>query len=125
MDEPGKRSVILGKSANERFKDLWESRVGWSTVVAVAFHGLVFSWAGFQILHPLIVEPQPSSGQLIIVPTSLAQGAGLEGMATPLARPVETPAEADPPASVGLEGPELGLLPIELTHQLLITLNCC
>jgi TonB family protein len=108
MDEPGKRSVILGKSANERLKDLWESRVGWSTVAAVALHGLVFGWAGFQIVQPLIVEPQPSSGQLIIVPTSLAQGAGLEGMATPLARPVETLTEADPPASAGLEGPEVG-----------------
>jgi len=108
MDEPGKRSVILGKSANERLKDLWESRVGWSTVVAVAFHGLLFGWAGFQIVQPLVVEPQPSSGQLVIVPTSLAQGSGLEGMARPLARPVETPAEDDPSASTGFEGTEVG-----------------
>jgi TonB family protein len=108
MNEPGKRSVILGKSANERLKDLWESRVGWSTVGAVALHATLFGWAGFQIVQPLVVEPQPSSGQLVIVQTSLARGSGLEGMARPPARPVETPAEADPPASAGLEGTEVG-----------------
>jgi len=108
MDEPGKRSVILGKSANERLKDLWESRVGWSTVAAVAFHALLFSWAGFQVVQPLVVEPHPSSGELVILPSSFAQGAGLEGMSTPLARPVEAAVEADPPASAGLEGTEVG-----------------
>lgn len=108
MNEPGKRSVILGKSANERLKDLWENRMAWSTVAAVAFHAMLFGWAGFQIVRPPIIEPAPSSGQLVILPASFAQGTGLEGMATPLALPVEAAAESDPPTNGGFEGTEVG-----------------
>jgi TonB family protein len=108
MGDSEKRSVLVERSANERFKDLWENRVAWSTVAAVGFHAALFGWAGFRIVRPLVIEPAPTSGQLVVLPPAFAQGAGLEGIASPLAVPEEASPEADPPESGGLEGAEEG-----------------
>jgi len=108
MDELHKSSVVRGPSANERFKDRYERRVAWSTVAAIAFHAALFGWAGFHFVRPLLMEPSPTGGQLVVLPASFAQGTGLEGRATPLAIPEQDAAEAEPPTSGGLEGAERG-----------------
>lgn len=108
MDETGKRSVVDGPSANERLKDRYERFLAWSTVAAVAFHAVLFGWAGFHFVRPLLVEPVPTGGQLVVLPASFAQGTGLEGMATPVTVPEEAATEVDPLDSGGLDGSERG-----------------
>ena len=99
--------VGSGRSANDRFKDLWESRVAWSTMGAVALHAALFAWAGFQIVVPL-VERAPSEGHLVVLPPSLSEGVGLEGMSTPVALPEEAAPESEPSVDRGLDGTEKG-----------------
>ena len=108
MDETGKRSVVDGPSANERLKDRYERLLAWSTAAAVTFHAALFGWAGFHFVRPLLVEPTPTGGQLLVLPASFAQGTGLEGMATPVTVPEEAATEVDPLDSGGLDGSEQG-----------------
>jgi TonB family protein len=107
MDERDTVKAVAGRSANERFKDLWETRVAWSTVGAVMFHVALFTWAGFQVVLPMF-ESAPSQGQLTLLPPSFAQGSGLEGMSTPLALPDDEALEAEPVVTGGLDGSEVG-----------------
>jgi len=106
MEEPRKRATPSGRSANERFKDLWDAHVAWSTVAAVAFHAVLLGWAGFSVVLP-ILERAPSQGQMTLLPPSLSQGAGLEGRSTPLAISEEEAPDAEP-ADGGLDGSEVG-----------------
>lgn len=104
--ETGMESV--GRSANERFKERWDQRVAWSTVAAVAFHAALFGWAGFAIVRPLIPDPSPSQGQLVVVPGSFLDGIGLEGATAPVALPEEESSETQAADSGGLDGIEEG-----------------
>jgi TonB family protein len=105
LDSAGKP---VGRSANERFKDLWEKRVAWSTAGAVILHLALFTWAGFKVIRPMVTESSPSQGQLTLLPPSFATGRGLEGTSTPLALPEEAEPEAEPTVTGGLDGAEEG-----------------
>jgi TonB family protein len=94
------------RSANDRLKELWEARVAWSTVAAVAVHAALIGWAGFNVVAPL-VRSAPSQGQLVVVP-ALTGGVGLEGRSAPVALPEEDAPEADPSPDRGADGEEEG-----------------
>jgi TonB family protein len=107
MDARSKGQPPLGRSANQRFKDRWENRVAWSTAGAVMFHAVLFAWAGFKVVLP-ILDRAPSQGMLTLLPPSFADGSGLDGMSTPLALPEDQAAEVDPTMTGGLDGSEVG-----------------
>ena len=107
MDQSTKGRVPSARSANQRFKDRWENRVAWSTTGAVVFHVALFSWAGFQVVLPLM-DRAPSQGQLMLLPPSFSAGSGFEGRSTPLALEEEEAPEAEPTESGGLDGDEVG-----------------
>ena len=107
MDERDERAAETGRSANERFKDLWQTLVAWSTVGAVAFHAALLGWAGFHFALPTL-DSTPSQGQLMLLPPSFAQGSGIEGMSAPIALPEDEAPEADPAVNGGLDGVEVG-----------------
>jgi len=108
MDRRNRGAGRAGRSANERFKDRWEARVAWSTLGAAVFHTVLFTWAGFTVIMPLVVERSASPGQMTLLPPAFAQGAGLEGMSTPLALPEDESPEAEPTVNSGLDGTEEG-----------------
>lgn len=106
MDEPTTVGPSRGPSANDRFKDLWETRIAWSTVYAVVVHAAVIGLAGFQFVAP-IFESSPSQGQMVVLPPSFATGSGLAGTATPVALPEEDSPEVEA-ADGGDDGQEEG-----------------
>lgn len=106
MDEH-RTGPVPGRSANDRYKDLWENRVAWSTVCAVALHAAVIGLGGFHHLDTP-AESAPARGQMVMLPTSLGEGVGLEGRAAPVARPEEDPTDLPQESSGGVSGPEEG-----------------
>ncbi len=106
MDQPPKPKPGVGRSANDRLKDRWENHVAWSTVGAVVFHAAIIGFVGFTVMAPFI-EDDPSQGQMMLLPPSVGEGAGLEGMATPVALPEEANAEVEA-SEGGLAGSEVG-----------------
>lgn len=106
MDEHGTRSAI-GRSANDRFKDRWDHRVAWSTVCAVAFHGIVIGFGGFRHADDTI-RRSPAQGQMVVLPSTLGEGSGLEGMATPVALPEEDSPDVPAEPDGGMSGREEG-----------------
>lgn len=107
MDERQTDTPVIGRSANDRFKDRWDNRVAWSTVYAVALHAALIGFAGFTFVAP-VMDREPSQGEMIVVPPSFAEGIGLEGMATPVARPEEASPEVPSDTDGGLDGNERG-----------------
>lgn len=107
MDERETDIHRIGRSANDRFKDRWESHVAWSTVTAVVFHAAVIGWAGFRVVVPLM-ENSPSQGDMVLLPPSFLGGSGLEGMATPVALPEEESPEFPSEPDGGMQGTEEG-----------------
>lgn len=106
MDEQ-RAGTAAGRSANDRFKDLWENRVAWSTVCAVAFHAAIIGLGGFRLVESL-TESSPAQGQMVMIPASLGEGSGLEGRATPVALPEENSPDVPAESSGGLSGTEEG-----------------
>lgn len=107
MDERETGISGIGRSANDRFKDLWETRIAWSTVTAAVVHVAVIGWAGFQVVVPLLENP-PSRGEMVVLPPSFAGGTGLEGMATPVALPEDESPDVESEPDGGMAGTEEG-----------------
>lgn len=105
--DPQRTGPTLGRSANDRFKDVWENRVAWSTVCAVAIHAAVIGLGGFRHLDEM-TPPSPAQGQMVMLPPSLGEGSGLEGRTAPIALPDESAPDVPDESSGGVSGPEEG-----------------
>jgi len=106
MDEPHTGEPAVGRSANDRFKDHWESSVAWSTVGAVVVHAAIIGLVGFSVVAP-VIERTPSAGQMVLLPPAFGEGSGLDGSAVPIALPEEDSPEVET-AEGGVDGSERG-----------------
>jgi len=107
MDAPVTGNPGVGRSANQRLKDRWENHVAWSTMGAAFLHAAVIGFVGFRVVAPLMEESSAAAGQMILLPPSFGEGAGLDGAAVPVALPEEDSPEVEA-AEGGLDGSERG-----------------